>query len=714
MSRTRNEKRVMRDARRQAAGASRPSNRRILIIQVLIVGWVMIICVRLVSLQVSQHETLRARAERQQQTTIDLTPKRGVIYDRNGNELARSAQVKSLYAYPAEVTDAEVCAEKLAKILDLDSDLIYKRLTTENFDAVAIKRKLTEAEAAKVEALGLHGLRFLPEMKRFYVTGATAAHVLGFVNFEEHGKSGVEQIYDQVICGTGGRLVLDRDALNKYYDHQMEESVPGASVTLTIDTVIQHYVEKALANAVQVTGSRGGTIVVMRPGTGEILALANSPTFNPNKMSDSTDLSRRNRAVETSFEPGSIFKIVAYSAALEEGLIRPNTPIDCGNGEIRLPGRVIHDGHRGVMTAAQALAKSSNVAAIKLGQRLGNERLANYVEAFGFGRRTGIELPGESRGLLRPVSEWDQSSIGSIPMGHEIGVTAVQAVAAFSCIANGGQWVKPFLVKRVSSSSGDVLEEPIGESHRVVSEATAATLTAMLEGVVIRGTGKQAAVAGYRAAGKTGTAQKVDESTGRYSKVRYVSSFAGFAPVRNPEIACIVSLDEPRGVHLGGETAGPVFARVVADILHVLGVPPENQSQDQLVAADFRIYDVPTSVFERRPGIVEETTIDQTSTEAIEPEAASKPAGSVLVPNLAGRGIREAAALCKRAGLKLKATGDGVVASQNPVPGRFVTQNSVCSVRLSKQTSRKDRPISQAHKSKAVDDNGRRNRLETR
>jgi cell division protein FtsI/penicillin-binding protein 2 len=695
--------------------AGKPSNKRIRIIQILIIGWVIIICFRLVSLQVTQHENLRARAERQQQASIDLTPKRGVIYDRNGNELARSAQVKSLYASPAEITDPEACAEKLAKILDMDSDLIYKRLTTENYAAVAIKRKLTDGEAAKVEALGLRGLRFLPEMKRFYVTGATAAHVLGFVDFEERGKSGVEQVYDQVICGTGGRLVLDIDALKKSYDHQMEESVPGASVTLTIDTVIQHYVEKALASAVRVTGSRGGTIVVMRPATGEILALANSPTFNPNKVSESSDTSRRNRAVEISFEPGSIFKVVAYSAALEEGLIRPNTPIDCGDGEIRLPaGRIIRDGHRGVLTASQALAKSSNVAAIKIGQRLGNDRLAGYIEAFGFGRRTGIELPGESRGLLRPVSEWTQASIGSIPMGHEIGVTAVQAVAAFSCIANGGEWVKPYLVKRVSSSSGNTLEEPMGESHRVISEATAATLTAMLEGVVIRGTGKQAAVAGYRAAGKTGTAQKVEEGTGRYSKMRYVSSFAGFAPVHNPEIACIVSLDEPRGVHLGGETAAPVFARVVADILHVLGVPPEDQPQEHLVAADFRIYDVPMSVFQSRPGIAGETTVDQSSTEAIEPEVASKAAGSVAVPNLAGRGIREAAALCRRAGLKLKVTGDGVVASQTPGPGRFVAQNSICSVRLSKQLHGKDKSISPAYRSKAAVANGQRNRLETR
>ena len=245
MSRTRNDKRETRNDRRDMPGPGKRSNRRIIIIQVLIVGWVMIICVRLVSLQVSQHETLSARAERQQQTSIDIYPKRGVIYDRNGNELARSSEVKSLYADPADVTDAEAYAEKLAKILDVDSDLIYKRLASENHDTVVIKRKLTDLEAEKVEALGLRGLRFLPEIKRFYVTGATAAHVLGFVNSEEHGKSGVEQVYDQVICGTGGRLVIDRDALNKSYDHQMEETVPGASVTLTIDTVIQHHVENA-------------------------------------------------------------------------------------------------------------------------------------------------------------------------------------------------------------------------------------------------------------------------------------------------------------------------------------------------------------------------------------------------------------------------------------------------------------------------------------
>ena len=682
--------------RREMGKANKPSNRRIGVIQFLVVVWVIVICARLVRLQVSQHEELRGKAERQQQASITLTPKRGVIYDRNGNELARSAQVKSLYASPAEVIDPEACASKLSKILDMDSETIYRRLMTKSLAAVAIKRKLTDAEASAVDALGLPGLRFVPEMKRFYVTGATAAHVIGFVDFEEQGKSGIEQVYDQLICGSGGRLLLEVDALKKSYDHQIEEWVPGASVTLTLDTVIQHYVEKALLAAVRSTGSRGGTIVVMRPSTGEILALANAPTFDPNKVSLSNETSRCNRAVEVAFEPGSIFKMITYSAALEEGLIRSNSLIDCGNGELRLPGRVIRDGHPGVLTAAQALAKSSNVAAIKLGQRLGNARLASYIEAFGFGRRTGIELPAESRGILSPISEWTPSSIGSIPMGHEIGVTAVQAVAAFACIANGGEWVRPFLVKRVTSTSGELLEEPVTERRRVVSEATAATLGAMLEGVVVRGTGTQAQIAGYRAAGKTGTAQKVDEAAGRYSQTRYVASFAGFAPVKNPEIACIVSLDEPQGVHLGGETAAPVFANVVAEILHILGVPPEDYHQDGFVAADFHVYDIPHSVFKRAP--VRDREESQSSPDPSQPEVASKSPGSVKVPDLVGRGLREAAALCRQAGLKLKATGDGSVATQQPGPGKLVVQNTVCTVRLSKQVVETDKPLTTAYR----------------
>jgi cell division protein FtsI/penicillin-binding protein 2 len=531
-------------------------------------------------------------------------------------------------------------------------------------------------------------------MKRFYVSGQTAAHVLGFVDIDERGLGGIELAYDKLVRGQGGRLVMDVDALAKSYDHSLEKSVPGADIQLTIDILIQHYAEKALAEAVRRTRARAGTAVVVRPATGEILALANYPTFDPNKVSESKDAARRNYAVETTFEPGSIFKLVAYSAALEERLIRPDTLIDCGGGQIRIADRVVHDRPYGTLTASQALAKSSNVAAIKLGMRLGNERLARYIQAFGFGQRTGIELPAEARGLLADVSRWGPTTIGSIPMGHEVGVTAVQGVAAFATIANGGVYVAPHLVNRVTSSSGELLEQHTSESRRVVSEETASELKAMLEGVVVKGTGKRAQITGYRAAGKTGTAQKVDEVTKRYSNTRYVSSFAGFAPVDNPEVACIVTLDEPRGAYHGGDAAAPVFAQVVADTLQILGVPPEDDPGAGLKAEDFHVYDIPRTVIEgSSPSSEEEAdsrpALDVTATN--ESNDASKRYGSVVVPDLMGKGIREAVALCAQRGLIVKASGEGVVSGQTPSPGALVSEDTMCVVRLSKQVKKKEK-----------------------
>jgi cell division protein FtsI/penicillin-binding protein 2 len=663
--------------------ANQATDKRILIIQALLVVWVLAIGYKLIKLQVSDHTWLRARAERQQQAEIELSPLRGIVYDRNGNELARSVEAKSLYASPAEITDPDTTADKLARLLDVDRDALYKRLTSSQV-LVAVKRKLSEKEIPQVEALKLPGLRFINEMKRHYVTGQTAAHVIGFVDMEDRGQGGLEQSYDKLIRGKGGRLLLDVDALKKSYDHSIEESIPGANVTLTIDATIQRQAEQALVEAIRKHNARAGTIVIVKPSTGEILALANYPTFDPNKVSDSTEIQRRNRAVETSFEPGSIFKMVTYSAALEEHLITPESKIDCGGGEIRIADRVVHDHPYGVLTAAQALAKSSNVAAIKLGMRLGNERFARYIEQFGFGRRTGIELPAEARGLFRPASEWAPTTIGSIPMGHEVGVTAVQAVAAYACIANGGIYVKPHVISRITSSSGDVLEEHQDERHQVVSERTASTIRKMLEGVVLQGTGKAAQMGGYRAAGKTGTAQKVDEKTKRYSQTKYVASFAGFAPVDNPEVACIVSIDEPIGAHHGGDVAAPIFARVVAEALRTLGVQPEGDPQS-LIASDSQVYNVTDLINENslaaRADAEPALDVAEESQKEVD---ASKPGGSVVMPDLKGLSIREAVALCATRGLQIKPSGEGVVAMQNPSPGALIAQNAICHVRLSK------------------------------
>jgi cell division protein FtsI/penicillin-binding protein 2 len=672
--------------------STRVSEKRLSVIQVVIIVWMLTIGAKLVWLQVKQHDWLVARAGQQQQAEIELSPMRGVISDRSGNELARSVFVKSLYASPAQITDAAGMADSLSNALGIDRDDLYKRLTSKRQVAVAVKRKLDEKEVAKIEKLGLPGLRFFDEMKRFYVSGASAAHILGFVDVEERGVGGIELTYDKAIRGQRGRLLMDVDALNKSYDHSVENPIPGANVGLTIDLVIQHSVEKALADAVRSTRARGGQIVVMRPATGEILALANYPTFDPNRISETTEIQRLNRAVEVAFEPGSIFKLVPYAAALEENLIRPNTLIDCGGGQIRIADRVVHDHPYGVLTASKALAKSSNVAAIKIGMRLGNERLANYIERFGFGRRTGIELPGESRGLLQPASEWGPTTIGSIPMGHEVGVTAVQAAAAYACIANGGEWVQPHIVSRVTSSAGEILSEHQPEKRQVVSAATAATLKAMLEGVVVHGTGRAAQMGNYRAAGKTGTAQKIDEASGRYSQTRYVASFAGFAPVENPEVACVVSLDEPRGSHLGGDVSAPVFARVVADALRVLGVQPEDDPQS-LLASDSHVYDIEDFAAEYQPlGAAQppdsRPSLD-VSSEADSVESASKRYGSVVMPDLIGKGIREAVKMCAALGLTLKAAGDGVVSIQSPSPGALIPQETICRVKLSRQVVKK-------------------------
>jgi cell division protein FtsI (penicillin-binding protein 3) len=668
------------------------SAKRLIFIQIATVLWMTAIGAKLVWLQVRQHDLLVSRATRQQQAEINLSPMRGVILDRNGNELARSVAVKSLYASPGDIANADTMADTLSDVLEIDRDDLYRRLTSGRA-AVAVKRKLNDKEVENIRKLELPGLRFVDEMKRFYVSGANASHVLGFVDIDERGVGGIELSYDKSIRGQAGRLLLDVDALNKSYDHSFEDPTPGANVALTLDLVIQSHVEKALADAVRTTRARAGQIVVLRPATGEILALANYPTFDPNKISGSTEIQRRNRAVETAFEPGSIFKLVTYSAALEEHLIRPKTLIDCGGGQIRIADRVIHDHPYGLLTAAQALAKSSNIAAIKLGMRLGNEKLASYIERFGFGRRTGIELPGESRGLFQPASEWGPTTIGSIPMGHEIGVTAVQAAAAYACIANGGEWVKPHIVERVTSATGELLEEQHPEKRQVVSESTAATLKEMLEGVVLRGTGKAARMGGYSAAGKTGTAQKVDEATGRYSQTRYVASFAGFAPVENPEIVCVVSIDEPVGAHLGGAVSAPVFARVVADALHILGVPPEDDPQS-LLAGDLQVYNIAefSAESQRAPS---EDSVDtrpalQVSVEAPNDDFASKRSGpTVVMPDLIGKGIREALALCAAEGIKLKASGDGVVSLQNPSPGALVSPQTTCRVKLSREAARK-------------------------
>ena len=684
------------------------SNNRHLTVQIFIFLWLVGICTRLVWLQVNAHDDLLAMAEQQQQTSVKITPARGMIYDRNGNPLARSSMVKSLYANTSQLgADITAVAGKLAKVLQLERSALLARLQPPTGQAkpslVVVKRNLTEKEVALVDALGLPGLRYIPEMKRSYLNGSLAAHVLGFVDIDENGLGGLEQYYDKAIRGENGRLILNRDAFNRYYNHELKESVPGANLHLTIDSAIQLYAEKYLAEGVRNSQARGGTIVMMRPQTGEILALASYPTYDPNLVAGSSDNQRVNRAITTTFEPGSIFKLVPYAAALEEKKITPETLLDCGGGQIKIASRVIHDRPAyGTLTAAQALAKSSNIGAIRIGLMLGNEKLARYIDLFGFGKASKVELPGESKGIFRDVKKWSSGSIGSIPMGHEISITAIQAAAAFAAIANGGVWVQPHIVKSMTSASGEIISASQPESHRVVSPETAATLTGMLEGVVLRGTAKAARMDGYPAAGKTGTAEKIID--GRYHKTKNVASFAGFVPTNKPEIVCIVSIDEPVGARHGGDVAAPIFAQAVSKALQILNVAPEGEeAPPTLLAGDVRTYDVPQLLNEFAP-TAERETADQnlaaptqsqeSASNALEPvKKAGRPgSGEIVVPDLNGRGIREAVALLASRGLKIQASGEGIVTGQSPPAGTYVAKEAICKVNLAKPKVKREPP----------------------
>jgi cell division protein FtsI/penicillin-binding protein 2 len=694
---------------------SRTPKNRLRIIKIILAFWLLVICSRLVWLQVKEHPFLSARAHKQQQATIPLPPVRGVIYDRNGYELARSSEVKSLYAYPNQIADANSAALRLSKILATEPSEILKRLQSTDKMFVAIKRKLSDQEAEQVEALGLPGLRFVNETKRVYLNGKTAAHVLGFVDVDENGLSGIERYFDEAIRGQNGKLTLKLDALKKPYGHEIETSVPGSNINLTIDATIQHYAEKALREGVRKSNARGGAIVMMKPATGEILALASYPTFDPNDLSDSTDLQKRNRAIETAFEPGSIFKIVAYAAALDERLITPDSMINCENGMMMINGRKIQDTHpHGDLTATQALAQSSNVAAIKIGQKLGYERFARYVDLFGFGRRTKIELPAESRGILRDVKTWTPT----IPIGYGISVTAVQAAAAFSTVANGGLWVQPHLVKNTTTDHGEILSEYQGESRQVIRAETAATLKSMLEGVVVRGTAKAAQMEGYRAAGKTGTTKKAN-GRGGYMQGKYVATFVGFAPIANPEIVCIVSIDEPVGAYYGGDVAAPIFAQAVSHALQILGVAPENSSESSFVAGGVKTFEVPHLVeegptpaqtlaaSEKESPDAPTQTADSASkvgpnkeatNRALANKKAPQGSGEIVVPDLSGRGIREAVALCASRGLKIQASGEGIVNGQSPPPGTYVAKEAICRVRLGRPAQKKNKPDGETKK----------------
>src|ERR1051326_6278792 len=507
------------------------SGRGALVVAVFLLLWMGSVGARPTYLQTSQHEWLTKRARAQQLDVEPQTAVRGLILDRHGRELARSVSVDSFFADPREVESTDEAASSLAQIFKTDAGALAAKLK-EAKDAhrgfVWLARKVDEEQSKAVEALKIKGVYSVEEYQRRYPNGALAAHVVGFVGLDDKGLAGVEQFYDAALTGEPGKVIVDADAKRRAFESEGGEAQDGRTVVLTIDQTIQYIVERELSAAVEKTQAKRGAAVVLDPHTGEILALANAPAFDPNEASDVSAEARRNDALQNIYEPGSTFKIVAYTGALEEKLITPETKIECP-GSISVPGRVIHDHAHGTLTATEALAKSSNVAAIKIGMKLGNERLYDYIRRYGFGSKTGVELPGETAGIVHPLSKWQPGSIGSVPIGQEVGVTPVQVAAAYATVANDGVRVAPHLVREVRDAQGNVVERVQPESHRVVSAGTASELRGMLEMVTLAGTARAAQLKGYSAAGKTGTAQKVDPKTHAYSQTKYVGSFVGFA-----------------------------------------------------------------------------------------------------------------------------------------------------------------------------------------
>ena len=558
-----------------AANSSLGKNPRLYLLGGILLFWCLAICGRLVYLQIFCYGSFIKQAEHQQQREIPLSAKRGVIYDRAGHELAMSVLVDSAFAVPTEVKDLPTAVALITRITGEDHNVVLADCRShKTFCWVA--RKANDDTIERLKSLNLQGIHFQKEPKRFYPARDLAAQVVGTVGMEDSGQSGIEHAFDDELRGRAGKMFISVDARRQWFSDVEKQPESGDSVVLTIDKNVQYIAEKELDQAIHDTQAIAGTVIVENPHTGEILALANRPTFNPNLRKEITPNALTNRAVSYAYEPGSTFKLVTISAALEEKLTNPNEIFDCQMGSIVYNGMRIRDSKpHGLLPVWGVLAESSDVGSIKIALRLGEDRFYKYIRAFGFGQQTGIELPGETRGMTKPVSRWSKVSIAAISMGQEIGISPIQLSGLISTFANDGVWVAPRIVvgKVEPQGTPQTVGFHPGASRRVISSYTAAEMRSMMQKVVLEGTGRKAILEGYTSAGKTGTGQKVDPATGAYSKTKYIASFAGFAPLNNPQIVVAVILDSAVGLHQGGQISAPVFRRVAQQVLEYLHTP---------------------------------------------------------------------------------------------------------------------------------------------
>lgn len=635
--------------------------------------WAALIICRLFYLQVVCYRSYREQAERQQERRVELLAPRGVICDRAGRLLAMSVQTDSVFINPRLLPDRPVAAEILARVLNLDRQALYDKIQwafEHRRGFLWVKRKVPPSESARLKSLGLDWINFRVETQRHYPKGTLAAHLIGAVDHQERGNLGLEYSLDRELRGRDGAVKVLTDVKQRGIESQVfSEPQAGKNITLTIDERIQFIAERELKAAAEQEGCSTGSVVVMDPYNGDVLAIANYPPFDPNTPPQPGEHPsiRFNQAVSVPFEPGSVFKVVTLSAALETTRLRPETVIPCGSGRLKLFGRVVHDHHPyASLSMADVLAKSSNIGAIQIGLKVGEAKMLEYIRRFGFGRTTGVPLPAESPGMVRDLRAWQKTSIGSVAMGHEISATTLQLAQATAVIANGGLLVKPRLIQSRQRPGGPVEKTPVEPPIRVLKPETAITMRQLMEGVVLNGTGKAARLDGYTAGGKTGTAQIFDLVEKRYTH-RYNASFIGFAPVTNPAIVIAVTLNGAS--KYGGTIAAPVFRNIAMETLRLLDVPkdlPEGLLQANGEPADQN--DLAIAEFGAPPPGPSLAPVS-----APFPAPAPEPAAAVMVgpavPNFQGKTMRAVLQESLAMGLAVEVIGTGIARAQAPPPG---------------------------------------------
>ncbi len=650
---------------------------RLVITATALALWSVAIECRLLYLQVVKYSDLSARAERQQNRTVEAPAKRGEILDRNGRVLAYSVDADTIYAVPTDIGDPAKAAAALCGALEDCSPkerLALADRIRRGRAFVYVRRQASPEQARRVSALQLEGVGFMKENRRYYPNKDLAAHLLGYVGIDNTGLSGIEATYDPLIKGRAGTVLIQTDARRHAFSRIERPPTTGAALELTIDEYIQHVAERELADGVERSGAASGSAIVMDPFTGEILALASYPTFNPNTYREGREQARRNRAIQDLYEPGSTFKVVTASAALEEKVVKPTDMIDASAGLIRFGSRVINDDHNyGVLSFENVIVRSSNVGAIKVALKLGADRIGGYVGRFGFGKALSPDFRGESPGIVWDSSQLSDSALASVAMGYQVGVTPLQMATAVSAVANGGELMQPRAVRAVVKN-GHRSPVPPKVLNRAISTGTAAQLTEIMESVVARGTGTRAQIDGFTIAGKTGTAKKlVDGSYRGHSD--YNVSFVGFAPSRKPVVTVIVVVDSPHAAGVspyGGVVAAPIFQRITEAALRHYAVPPSlNPPAPVLIVRREETLEQPTS------GPVQSPTLISLPS--------SSSGSAAVIPDLTGMDARDALRALAQLGLTARLYGTGLVVEQHPAAGVAIDSAVAASLWLNRR-----------------------------